>query len=91
MADLNAAGNTGLTQAFNRAVSDNTAKVINVSLGWCETDANADGTLDAEEQIFTTAAAQGQTFSVSSGDEGVYECNNRGYPDGGNYTVSWPA
>lgn len=91
MADLNAAGNTGLTQAFNRVVSDNTAKVINVSLGWCETDANADGTLDAEEQIFTTAAAQGQTFSVSSGDEGVYECNNRGYPDGSNYTVSWPA
>ena len=91
MADLNASGNTGLTQAFNRAVSDNTAKVINVSLGWCETDANADGTLDAEEQIFTTAAAQGQTFSVSSGDEGVYECNNRGYPDGSNYTVSWPA
>ncbi|KVO22515.1 protease pro-enzyme activation domain-containing protein [Burkholderia ubonensis] len=91
MADLNASGNTGLTQAFNRAVSDNVAKVINVSLGWCETDANADGTLDAEEQIFTTAAAQGQTFSVSSGDEGVYECNNRGYPDGSNYTVSWPA
>ncbi|VWC05480.1 S53 family peptidase [Burkholderia lata] len=91
MADLNASGNTGLTQAFNQAVSDNTAKVINVSLGWCETDANADGTLDAEEQIFTTAAAQGQTFSVSSGDEGVYECNNRGYPDGANYSVSWPA
>jgi pseudomonalisin len=91
MADLNAPGNTGLTQAFNRAVSDNTAKVINVSLGWCETDAYADGTLDAEEQIFTTAAAQGQTFSVSSGDEGVYECNNRGYPNGANYTVSWPA
>ena len=91
MADLAAPGNTGLTRAFNRAVSDNTAKVINVSLGWCETDANADGTLDAEEQIFTTAAAQGQTFSVSSGDEGAYECNNRGYPDGANYSVSWPA
>jgi len=91
MADLNAPGNTGLTKAFNKAVSDNTAKIINVSLGWCENDANADGTLNAEEAIFTTAAAQGQTFSVSSGDEGVYECNNRGYPDGGNYSVSWPA
>jgi pseudomonalisin len=91
MADLNASGNTGLTQAFNKAVMDNTAKVINVSLGWCEADASADGTLDAEEQIFTQAAAQGQTFSVSSGDEGVYECNNRGYPNGANYTVSWPA
>ncbi|WP_336078023.1 hypothetical protein, partial [Klebsiella pneumoniae] len=67
MADLNAPGNTGLTKAFNKAVTDNTAKIINVSLGWCENDASADGTLDAEEAIFTTAAAQGQTFSVSSG------------------------
>lgn len=90
-ADMNASGNTGLTQAFNQAVSDNTAKVINVSLGWCETDAQADGTVAAEDQIFATAVAQGQTFSVSSGDEGVYECNNRGYPDGSTYSISWPA
>lgn len=91
MADDNASGNTGLTQAFNQAVSDNLAKVINVSLGWCEADANADGTMQAEDSIFSTAVAQGQTFSVSSGDEGVYECNNRGYPDGSTYSVSWPA
>lgn len=90
-ADLAASGNTGLTQAFNQAVSDNTAKVINVSLGWCETDAQADGTVAAEEQIFAAAVAQGQTFSVSSGDEGVYECNYRGYPDGRTYSLSWPA
>lgn len=90
-ADLAASGNTGLTQAFNQAVSDNTAKVINVSLGWCETDAQADGTVAAEDQIFAAAVAQGQTFSVSSGDEGVYECNNRGYPDGRTYSISWPA
>lgn len=89
-ADLDA-GNAGLTQAFNQAVTDNQAKVINVSLGWCEADANADGTLATEEQIFTAAVAQGQTFSVSSGDEGAYECNNRGYPDGSNYSLSWPA
>jgi pseudomonalisin len=91
MADLDASGNTGLTQAINRAVSDNVAKVINVSLGWCEADAYADGTLQAEETIFAVAAAQGQTFSVASGDEGVYECNNRGFPDGASYSVSWPA
>lgn len=90
-ADLDAPGNTGLTQAFNQAVTDNQAKVINVSLGWCEADAEADGTLAAEEQIFTAAVAQGQTFSVSSGDEGAYECNNRGYPDGTTYSLSWPA
>ncbi|MGV2290504.1 S53 family peptidase [Trinickia sp. YCB016] len=91
MADNSASGNTGLTQAFNQAVSDNLAKVINVSLGWCEADAYSDGTMAAEDQIFTTAVAQGQTFSVSSGDEGVYECNNRGYPDGSTYSISWPA
>ena len=90
-ADAGASGNTGLTQAFNQAVSDNTAKVVNVSLGWCETDAQADGTVAAEDQIFATAVAQGQTFSVSSGDEGAYECNNRGYPDGSTYSISWPA
>jgi pseudomonalisin len=90
-ADMNASGNTGLTQAFNQAVTDNTAKVVNVSLGWCETDAQADGTVAAEDQIFATAVAQGQTFSVSSGDEGAYECNNRGYPDGSTYSISWPA
>jgi len=90
-ADLSASGNTGLTQAFNQAVSDNAAQVVNVSLGWCEIDAQADGTVAAEDQIFAAAVAQGQTFSVSSGDEGVYECNNRGYPDGSTYSLSWPA
>ncbi|PTB20260.1 peptidase S53 [Trinickia symbiotica] len=90
-ADLNAPGNTGLTQAFNQAVTDGVAKVINVSLGWCEADAYTDGTMAAEDQIFTAAVAQGQTFSVSSGDEGAYECNNRGFPDGGTYSLSWPA
>jgi pseudomonalisin len=89
--DMNTSGNTGLTQAFNQAVTDNIAKVINVSLGWCEADAYADGSMAAEDQIFTAAVAQGQTFSVSSGDEGVYECNNRGNPDGRTYSLSWPA
>jgi pseudomonalisin len=89
--DLKAPGNTGLTEAFNQAVTDNVAKVINVSLGWCEADAYADGTMETEDQIFTAAVAQGQTFSVSSGDEGAYECNNRGYPNGNHYSLSWPA
>jgi pseudomonalisin len=89
--DMAAPGNTGLTRAYNKAVTDNVAKVINVSLGWCEADAFADGSMAAEDQIFTIAVAQGQTFSVSSGDEGVYECNNRGMPKGNIYSLSWPA
>jgi pseudomonalisin len=63
-----------LTTAFNKAVSDNLAKVINVSLGECETAAQSSGFQTTNDQIFQTAVAQGQTFSVSSGDSGSYSC-----------------
>lgn len=62
----------GITAAYNQAVVDNVAKVINVSLGEDETAANQSGTQQADDAIFAQAAAQGQTFSVSSGDQGVY-------------------
>jgi pseudomonalisin len=61
-----------LTKAYNQAVTDGSARAINVSLGACETDeASIEPTQDA---IFQTAVAQGQMFSVSSGDAGAYEC-----------------
>ena len=63
-----------LTTTYNKAVSDNLAKVINVSLGECETAAKTSGIEASNDQIFQTAVAQGQTFSVSSGDSGSYEC-----------------
>ncbi|MBS0446059.1 MAG: PKD domain-containing protein, partial [Proteobacteria bacterium] len=63
-----------LTSGYNKAVSDNLAKVVNVSLGECETSAKSAGTEASEDQIFQAAVAQGQTFSVSSGDSGSYEC-----------------
>ncbi|WP_236250732.1 protease pro-enzyme activation domain-containing protein [Chromobacterium phragmitis] len=69
--------NADITAAFNSAVSDNTAKVINVSLGECETSAQSDGMTASDDQIFQTAVAQGQTFSVSTGDSGSYECGGR--------------
>jgi pseudomonalisin len=86
----NASGNAGLIAALNRAVSDNLAKVINVSLGMCEADAYNDGTMSTADQIFESAVAQGQTFVVASGDGGVYECNT-GVPNGSTYTQSYPA
>lgn len=64
-----------MTSMFNRAVSDNKAQVINVSLGGCETDSKNDGSEAASDQIFETAVAQGQTFAVASGDSGSYECS----------------
>lgn len=65
----------GYTLAYNRAVTDNQAKVINVSLGNCEGASQADGSMASDDQIFSVGAAQGQTFAVSSGDSGAYQCN----------------
>ena len=62
-----------ITAAYNKAVTDNVAKVINVSLGEDETAANNSGTQAADDKVFAQAVAQGQTFSVSSGDAGVYQ------------------
>src|SRR5581483_6365447 len=58
----------GITAAYNKAVTDNLAKVINVSLGEDETAANNSGTQAADDKVFAQAVAQGQTFSISSGD-----------------------
>lgn len=66
-----------LTAAYNSAVSANTAQVINVSLGECESSAKSSGTMATDDQIFETAVAQGQTFAVASGDSGSYECGGK--------------
>ncbi len=61
-----------LTNGYNKAVTDNLARAINVSLGGCESN---QGSVEAsQDQIFQSAVAQGQMFSVSSGDSGAYEC-----------------
>lgn len=70
----NSLSNSALTSAYNKAVSDNLAQVINVSLGECETTAYNDGSMAADDQIFALGAAQGQTFSISTGDSGSNEC-----------------
>ncbi|AOJ06169.1 S53 family peptidase [Burkholderia mayonis] len=71
--------NATLTAAYNKAVTDNVAKVINVSLGEDEAAANSDGTLAATDAVFKQAVAQGQIFSVSSGDAGVYQWSTSPY------------
>ncbi|HET7556471.1 MAG TPA: S53 family peptidase [Rhodanobacteraceae bacterium] len=79
--------NSSMVDDFNTAVSANAVKVINVSLGECETSAKGDGSAAAADNIFKQAVAQGQTFSVSTGDAGSNECG--GSPRG--TTPSWPA
>ncbi|MBO7840419.1 S53 family peptidase [Burkholderia pseudomallei] len=71
--------NATLTAAYNKAVTDNVAKVINVSLGEDEAAANSDGSLAANDAVFKQAVAQGQIFSVSSGDAGVYQWSTSSY------------
>lgn len=77
--------NANLTADFNTIVNADATKIINVSLGECETSAQGDGSAAAQDQIFQQAVAQGQTFSISTGDSGADECG-----DGG-VTPSWPA
>lgn len=74
-----------MTANFNTIVTANVAKVINVSIGGCETYAQQSGTAAAVDQILSVGVAQGQTFSISTGDSGADECGN------GGTTPSWPA
>ncbi len=70
--NVNSLSDSALSQGYNKAVTDNKARAINVSLGGCESD---EGSVEAsQDQIFQTAVSQGQMFSVSSGDSGAYEC-----------------
>jgi pseudomonalisin len=83
--------NSDFTLALNRAMTDNTTAVINVSLGECETyttSSAGDGSMNTDDQIFQMAIAQGQTFSISTGDSGSKEC---GTPAGTAAGASYPA
>jgi subtilase family serine protease len=84
----NSMSSSNLLQAINRAVSDNTAKVIDMSWGGCESEVGV-GWADS---AFETAVTHGQTFSASSGDNGAYGC---GASENGSYGttlgVSYPA
>ena len=72
-ANDNGLTNATLTAAYNKAVTENVAKVINVSLGEDETAAHTEGAQAADDKVFAQAMAQGQTFSIASGDSGVYQ------------------
>ncbi|OHX15080.1 hypothetical protein BI347_15290 [Chromobacterium sphagni] len=77
--------NADIAAAINAAVTANSAKVVNVSLGECELSAQYSGMTASVDQMLQAAVAHGQTFSVSSGDAGSYECG------GGTAYQSYPA
>jgi xanthomonalisin len=86
--------NSSITNALNEIVTPTAgeplAQVINASFGECEryedSGQNGDGSAQADDALFQIAAAQGQTFSVSTGDSGSDECG-----DGGLNSASYPA
>ncbi|MBS0446336.1 MAG: PKD domain-containing protein [Proteobacteria bacterium] len=65
---------TGVAEGINLAVSDNTVKLVNGSLGVSEVDAKNDGTFASTDAALIQGVAQGQTFSFSTGDDGASQC-----------------
>jgi subtilase family serine protease len=86
--------NTTITDSLNEIVTPTVgeplAQVINASFGECERyqDSNqgGDGSMQSNDAMFQIAVAQGQTFTVSTGDAGSDECG-----DGGLNSASYPA
>lgn len=89
--------NTTITDSLSEIVTPTQgqplAQVINASFGECERyqDANqgGDGSLQSNDAMFQIAAAQGQTFTVSTGDSGADECGD-GRPNSASYPASSP-
>lgn len=88
------ASNSGLLQVINKAVSDNSAKVVNMSWGLPE----CDGSPGFADSAFQLGVTQGQTFSAATGDNGSYPCPvGSSAPENGSYgskttlSVNYPA
>jgi hypothetical protein len=89
--------NDSVTNALSEIVTptqgEPVASVINASFGECERymDSNqgGDGSAQADDALFQIAQAQGQTFSVSTGDSGADECGD-GKLDSASYPASSP-
>jgi hypothetical protein len=77
----------GLLNAAARVVEDNTADVISVSYGICEPTLGLAGNLFFS-QLWSQAAAQGQSVFVSSGDSGAAGCDNGRTSATGGVTVN---
>lgn len=89
--------NGSIVNALNEIVmptaGEPLAQVINASFGECERyqDANqgGDGSMQAMNDLFQIGAAQGQTFSISTGDSGADECGD-GQPNSASFPASSP-
>lgn len=90
--------NASLLKLFNQIVSDNTAKVVNMSFGapQCRGSVQPKGFAD---DVFQLGVAQGQTFVASSGDNGAFPCpgldgkrpKNGAYGDQNHFATEYPS
>jgi kumamolisin len=64
---------SGVNDTYNRIVTDNIAKVTSTSWGLCESD-SGNSELSTLNNIFTQAAAQGQSIFAAAGDAGAFDC-----------------
>jgi xanthomonalisin len=84
---------SSLNEIVNPTVGEPLPQVVNASFGECERlqDANqgGDGSMQAMDAMFQVAVAQGQTFTVSTGDDGADECGD-GQPNSASFPASSP-
>ena len=72
--DIPTSSAADLTADFNTIVASHQVQIVSVPFSECETDAANDGSASADDAIFASAVAQGQTFAVAAGDLGADEC-----------------
>ena len=68
-----------LAQTFSRMVTDHRAEIISISLGVCEpslSDPDGRSFINAIDQSFQQATAEGISVLAASGDSGAYGCQN---------------
>jgi pseudomonalisin/xanthomonalisin len=84
---------SSLGEIVDPTVGEPLPQVVNASFGECERfqDANqgGDGSMQAMDAMFQVAVAQGQTFTVSTGDDGADECGD-GQPNSASFPASSP-
>ncbi|MGH2458943.1 MAG: S53 family peptidase [Chloroflexota bacterium] len=64
----------GIYDGLGKDVSDNQASVLSISLGACEASYSGSESIQAFENEFSAAAAEGQSIMVASGDSGAFGC-----------------
>ena len=91
--DTTSLTDSDLALEFSRWATDDKAKAGSASLGECEIFPYLDGSMLADDEVFTEAAAQGQSFFASTGDTGSFcpaEVGENGVPAGAPM-VNYPA